>query len=561
MSLSPSIVVPASSPSVEPYPSAASPPLPSPKYRAVYPEVIQGLGFKIIEKLPPVLYAPPPLIKDDGSYPPCDFLRRDLPMTMDDAKPGHDVTFRGLQVEVEHLNCTSVNGTPGTTRTVVLRDGAYLNGTTGTLVKYFEQEARWTVRRSGGREIVKVEPDNLEPLTVNNKQLSWKDTVAALEGLVVVVSLPLAAQGTLAVDSLRVLMWTVAVVHLVLWDKAKSSAVLPAPPPQHEGCDQGGSGGEQQDELPEEVRLNILNYLSNEDKMTASMLGQQPYRDCHVSNGLERPIVTTCTFRPIQQTIRMCIFSLRSMEDDRRGIRLLQQLGDHQHDPRKKQTLQDHRRIKIENMHQFGMEGVSSRNVYALARRATMMGVTNLDLSVATQHTVFVSHSFVKALLLMLPNLRVLNLTNIALEMFSDLWNVVVFCPDLEKIIWNNNYGWDDTLLRTETVGFKYFNADGSVFRDSPNLKEIEMNNCRFICFHFDAWWNDPNKFLFYHCSENLERVSIKNATYERTARTIPQAELVKFVQNVPSLRYFSSDLTPDNIAMLQLERPDIVFE
>jgi len=609
MSLPPSTVVSAS-PTVEPYPSEASPP-PSPKYRAVYPEVIQGLDFIIIENPPPVLYAPSPL-SEDGSSLPCEFLRRDLPTTMDDAKPGHDVKVHGLQGDVEHLE----GYFPGTWSTG-LRDGAYLNGTTGTLVKYLNQKACWRVRACN-MQIVEVGSDNLEPLTVNNNHPSWNDLIGFGGGgksdvLVLVARLRVLARVPLRYRVLarvplrywskRVRNWAVAFNSLCifyfyfLWEIAKAAAVLPAPSsssssisavplspstephpseestppppsPQHKEREQGGSGGEQQDELPEGVRLHILNFLSNEDKMTISKFGQQPYRDCHVSNGLERPIVTTLTFRPVQR-YQQTLWN--RMDDGRRGIRLLQQLRDHQeHDARKKQTMQGYHRIKVENVHQFGTVGATFTDLVELAQNTTMMGVTNLDISVATQQTVSVAHYFVETLLvMMLPNLRVLDLTNIAYDEGIIKVPLAVTCPSLEKIVWNN--GRNDTLLWEEGFEKVLHNsiaAEGDILEDCQNMTEIEMNNFRFLFIvDLDAWSNDPNKFLFHNCStKKLERVSIKNATAPTAFGTgtdirFLQAMLVKFVRKVPSLRYFSSDLTKDNIAMLQQERSDIVFE
>jgi hypothetical protein len=40
----------------------------------------------------------------------------------------------------------------------------------------------------------------------------------------------------------------------------------------------------------------------------------------------------------------------------------------------------------------------------------------------------------------------------------------------------------------------------------------------------------------------------------------IPLNALIKFVRNVPSLQWFRSDLTQENIDLLRLERPDIEF-
>jgi hypothetical protein len=67
------------------------------------------------------------------------------------------------------------------------------------------------------------------------------------------------------------------------------------------------------------------------------------------------------------------------------------------------------------------------------------------------------------------------------------------------------------------------------------------------------------NHFIFHRCCKALERVSIRNARcYRNVLICIPQNALIKFVRNVPSLRWFRSDLTQENIDMLQLERPDI---
>jgi hypothetical protein len=42
--------------------------------------------------------------------------------------------------------------------------------------------------------------------------------------------------------------------------------------------------------------------------------------------------------------------------------------------------------------------------------------------------------------------------------------------------------------------------------------------------------------------------------------RPIPQHAIAEFVRRAPNLRWLRSDLTPDNVAMLQLERPDVTF-
>ena len=66
----------------------------------------------------------------------------------------------------------------------------------------------------------------------------------------------------------------------------------------------------------------------------------------------------------------------------------------------------------------------------------------------------------------------------------------------------------------------------------------------------------------------NLACLSIKNATCRlrneedsrETAQPVPQEMLIKMVRRHPSLRWLRSDLSEENIAMLQQERPEITF-
>jgi hypothetical protein len=43
--------------------------------------------------------------------------------------------------------------------------------------------------------------------------------------------------------------------------------------------------------------------------------------------------------------------------------------------------------------------------------------------------------------------------------------------------------------------------------------------------------------------------------------RSTPCLSRRKFVRCTPTLRWFRSDLTPENVVLLQAERPEITFE
>merc|ERR1712238_81275 len=70
------------------------------------------------------------------------------------------------------------------------------------------------------------------------------------------------------------------------------------------------------------------------------------------------------------------------------------------------------------------------------------------------------------------------------------------------------------------------------------------------------------NICIFHHCRENLQRVSIRNARCSiiypqpTIVKCVTQKALIKFVRNAPSLKWFRSDLSKENVDMLQTDRP-----
>ncbi|OEU18131.1 hypothetical protein FRACYDRAFT_268865 [Fragilariopsis cylindrus CCMP1102] len=101
----------------------------------------------------------------------------------------------------------------------------------------------------------------------------------------------------------------------------------------------------------------------------------------------------------------------------------------------------------------------------------------------------------------------------------------------------------------------KVIMMDDSEFYNQDE-REFEVEEISDLENHRDT--PNPNPFLFDCCSTALERVSIRNA--KSSGEVFPQNLLIKFVRNVPTLRWFRSDLTEENMNMLRLERPDIEF-
>jgi hypothetical protein len=121
--------------------------------------------------------------------------------------------------------------------------------------------------------------------------------------------------------------------------------------------------------------------------------------------------------------------------------------------------------------------------------------------------------------------------------------------------------------------------------------RDLYMDDCTFYEFRDpfaaatdddddDDTDDDDESFtcMFASCAGTLERVSIRNARYyvhdfrgrrkneaqppvfRNAAKDLSQRAIVDLVRRAPNLRWLRSDLTPENGATLQRERPDVAF-
>ena len=195
-----------------------------------------------------------------------------------------------------------------------------------------------------------------------------------------------------------------------------------------------------------------------------------------------------------------------------------------------------------------------------------------------------------------LPNLKDINLSNTGFSSLV-LSNFCYKCSQLERITWNNNN------QNHHDCDTSFLDMNGYDMKASHGLKELYMDHSVFYCSErqFQRYTtinlkqeretnansnnnsnNSGHGFLFSYSSKKLERVSIRNAKYTNITTNvvssstnhvenndneiatgtiitnqIPQEALIKFVRNVPSLRWFRSNLSKENIAMLKKERPN----
>lgn len=174
---------------------------------------------------------------------------------------------------------------------------------------------------------------------------------------------------------------------------------------------------------------------------------------------------------------------------------------------------------------------------------------------------------------LLMPNLRHINLSNVCIP--SDALNDLLRnCKNIESIT------WDYCKNIISITGFELYNCslkhlqmDNAILKvcDDEIDEEVQqkvggwldvtsnIDSMHGLCII--APTSKPGGYIFH---EGLERVSFKNMRYqiEDSEKVVPlsQEALIKFVRAKKALKWFRSDLTPQNVSLLQAERPEITF-
>jgi hypothetical protein len=120
----------------------------------------------------------------------------------------------------------------------------------------------------------------------------------------------------------------------------------------------------------------------------------------------------------------------------------------------------------------------------------------------------------------------------------------------LEKVTWHRSW--------------RGLSLSAYEFRSCESLRELYMDGS---CLQ-GSWMPSFTPPLLSVLSRRLERVSIKDVHLARRRphqlhfdiEKVSQARLIEFVRSAPNLRWFRSDLTAENVAVLQAERPDVTF-
>jgi hypothetical protein len=276
------------------------------------------------------------------------------------------------------------------------------------------------------------------------------------------------------------------------------------------------------------IRVYIFNYLgqTQHELINLTLVSKEVYEDCK-RPGIEWKIIPTIEISPTKGG------STRA---------LLQQLCNHQLDNKTNKKIRRYTHMNVKDIHRFDRD---FSGFAELRRDIRMDWILSLDVSSSRNF-------FACALSNRLPNVREIDISNTCTHVITYHF---FRRRHLEKVTWNN------------INKYSIVNLDGCNMKSSDNLKEIIMDDSEFV---YDQTVKDTisnlenyrNNFIFHFCSKSLERISIRNAkvceTRDEPTVVIPQNALIKFDRNVPPLRWFQSDLTQENMNMLQLERPDI---
>ena len=271
--------------------------------------------------------------------------------------------------------------------------------------------------------------------------------------------------------------------------------------------------------LPTICLGHCMSYLGNDDLISAALVCKQ-FREC-----CQKKIVPTIEIKPKQD------FKI----GHRKFEEVMTQLRSRQLKIGEEKALR-YRRMLIKDGGQFSFERSQT-----ISCQLSLQGVLELEyvLTPGISYDRVLPFDLFVYLPPALPNLREVSLSTSNLTMQNNLVfdSLCTRCPALEKITFHNSSGVK-------------FNGFGLL--QAKNLKEIHMDNHTFSIV------GCPSLRIFDFCIKKLERVSIRNAKYfdVRTQRTlpVPQEKLIQFVLHCPNLRWFRSDLSPENINLLRSE-------
>jgi len=222
--------------------------------------------------------------------------------------------------------------------------------------------------------------------------------------------------------------------------------------------------------------------------------------------------------------------------------------------------------------------GKVKRSEVARYLRRLELSVTRLDISLhptASKKDRKMHACIPKFISAVMPNLKEIDMSH-AIVTQSAISDFSKKCPNLERFTWNC---CKEATAFVTGQDFRFINAR-SILHESK-IREVFMDDAVLYVPGEWTYGYQPQQTpeerilgrlesdeslgsIFSYLSSTLERVSIKNlgvnTISDRKKVKISQKVLIKFVRSMPHLVWLRSDLNAENVAMLQAERPEIVF-
>lgn len=250
---------------------------------------------------------------------------------------------------------------------------------------------------------------------------------------------------------------------------------------------------------------------------------------------------------------------------------------------------QYYQHLRVKNIHNIYCNIDDWSEVDEILRGVQLTGIVSLQFalpSLPVTNDVVPSNNniyhFIAGLLRLCPSVREIEMSNINEKHIGYAFSLGdVDLDHLERVGWNNiqvtsEFGLNGYQLYSSNY-LQHLCMDDSIFYNLYNermngveirFRDYEEEPEEVVATNNSIDNNDEddndneyeNIFLFHECCENLESVSIVNAKYvshedPTTIKRITQQALMKFVKHTArTLQWFCSDLSPENIRLLQTE-------
>ncbi|OEU10322.1 hypothetical protein FRACYDRAFT_247292 [Fragilariopsis cylindrus CCMP1102] len=261
------------------------------------------------------------------------------------------------------------------------------------------------------------------------------------------------------------------------------------------------------DLLQTPIIIEVISWLDQESLMNLSLVSKQLH-----------DIIATTNDEPGNKNKIRPVFEVSGCS----ALKFCQNLQKYFLNKETKNKLQRYQIMRFKDSSKFQGDQQSKNKLREMVKNVQMNGITSLYLS-SSSSRFMIGNDLLLTLPNIFPKLQELDLSNVRNNGPLILEQFLNTCPLLEKVTSNNDWN--------------HFRISSCSIFVARVLERVSIRNMNWK-FYFrgdDDYDEEDQKLIFI------------------------QDALIKFVRNAPpTLHWFRSDLTPDNMTMLRMERPGI---